>query len=49
MTCNLGPLLEPTTSAAYRNGTARVPFVLFSHADQQNFMAEPLSQTRRAP
>ena len=33
---NVGPLLEPTTSAAYRNGTARVPFSLFSHADQQN-------------
>src|SRR5215467_6622796 len=34
--CNVGPLLEPTTSTAYRNGTARVPLNLFSHADQQN-------------
>src|SRR5947208_14574308 len=23
--CNVGPLVEPTTSSAYRNGTARVP------------------------
>lgn len=34
--CNVGPLVEPTTSTAYRNGTARVPLNLFSHADQQN-------------
>jgi uncharacterized protein (DUF1501 family) len=34
--CNVGPLLEPTTSSAYRSGTARVPLNLFSHADQQN-------------
>src|SRR5919198_3887884 len=34
--CNVGPLLEPTTSTSYRNGTARVPLNLFSHADQQN-------------
>ena len=34
--CNVGPLVEPTTSTAYRNGTALVPLNLFSHADQQN-------------
>src|SRR5215471_4571688 len=34
--CNVGPLLEPTTSTSYRNGTARVLLNLFSHADQQN-------------
>ena len=34
--CNVGPLVEPTTSNSYRNGTARVPLNLFSHADQQN-------------
>src|SRR5262249_42425630 len=34
--CNVGPLLEPTTSTSYRHGTARVPLNLFSHADQQN-------------
>jgi uncharacterized protein (DUF1501 family) len=34
--CNVGPLVEPTTSTAYRNGTVRVPLNLFSHADQQN-------------
>jgi uncharacterized protein (DUF1501 family) len=34
--CNVGPLLEPTASTAYRNGTAQVPLNLFSHADQQN-------------
>jgi uncharacterized protein (DUF1501 family) len=34
--CNVGPLVEPTTSTAYRNGTARVPLNLFSHSDQQN-------------
>jgi len=34
--CNVGPLVEPTTSTSYRNGTARVPLNLFSHADQQN-------------
>ena len=33
--CNVGPLLEPTTST-YRNGTARVPSLNLSHADQQN-------------
>ena len=36
MVCNVGPLLEPTTSTSYRNGTARVPLNLFSHSDQQN-------------
>src|SRR4029453_19110024 len=36
MVCNVGPLVEPTTSPSYRNGTARVPLNLFSHADQQN-------------
>jgi len=34
--CNVGPLLEPTTSTSYRHGTARLPLNLFSHADQQN-------------
>ena len=34
--CNVGSLLEPTISTSYRNGTARVPLNLFSHADQQN-------------
>jgi uncharacterized protein (DUF1501 family) len=34
--CNVGPLVEPTTSTAYRNGAARLPLNLFSHADQQN-------------
>jgi uncharacterized protein (DUF1501 family) len=34
--CNVGPLVEPTTRTTYRNGTARLPFNLFSHSDQQN-------------
>src|SRR5499433_2780941 len=34
--CNVGPLVEPTNSTVYRNGTARLPLNLFSHADQQN-------------
>ena len=31
---NVGTLVEPTTLAQYRNGTARLPLGLFSHADQ---------------
>src|SRR5262245_55639395 len=34
--CNVGLLVEPTTSTSNRNGTARLPLNLFSHADQQN-------------
>jgi uncharacterized protein (DUF1501 family) len=33
--CNVGPLAEPTTRDSYRNGSARRPFNLFSHSDQQ--------------
>lgn len=32
---NVGTLVEPTTPAKYRNGTAKLPPQLFSHADQQ--------------
>ena len=32
---NVGTLVEPTTAAAYRNRTAKLPPQLFSHADQQ--------------
>jgi uncharacterized protein (DUF1501 family) len=32
---NVGPLLEPTSLAQFRAGTARVPANLFSHSDQQ--------------
>ena len=32
---NVGTLVEPTTLAGYRNGTARLPLGLFSHSDQQ--------------
>lgn len=32
---NVGTLVEPTTAAQYRNGTAKLPPQLFSHADQQ--------------
>src|SRR6185503_18523347 len=35
LVCNVGPLVEPTTRSAYINGSARVPFNLFSHSDQQ--------------
>ena len=31
---NVGPLIEPTTRAAYRNNQAPVPLGLFSHSDQ---------------
>ena len=33
---NVGPLVMPTTLAAYRNGSATVPPQLFSHNDQQD-------------
>src|SRR5919198_242824 len=33
---NTGPLVEPLTRQTYQNGTARVPFQLFSHSDQVN-------------
>ncbi len=33
--CNVGPLVEPTTRDTFRSGTARRPFNLFSHSDQQ--------------
>lgn len=33
---NVGPLVQPTTLAEYRNGTARLPRELFSHNDQQS-------------
>jgi uncharacterized protein (DUF1501 family) len=32
---NVGTLVEPTTPAKYRSGTAKLPLQLFSHADQQ--------------
>jgi uncharacterized protein (DUF1501 family) len=33
---NVGPLVQPTTLAEYRNGTAVLPRELFSHNDQQS-------------
>lgn len=33
--CNVGPLVERTTRTSYLNGSARLPFNLFSHSDQQ--------------
>ncbi len=33
--CNVGPLVELTTKNGYASGTARLPFNLFSHSDQQ--------------
>ena len=33
---NVGPLLEPVTAQAFRDGSARVPSRLFSHNDQQS-------------
>jgi uncharacterized protein (DUF1501 family) len=35
LVCNVGPLVQPTTRAGYINGSARLPFNLFSHSDQQ--------------
>ena len=35
LVCNVGPLVEPTTRSGYINGSARLPFNLFSHSDQQ--------------
>src|SRR5262245_22606858 len=35
LVCNVGPLVEPITRAGYVNGSARLPFNLFSHSDQQ--------------
>ncbi len=32
--CNTGTLVEPTTLAAYQNGSVKLPLGLFSHADQ---------------
>jgi uncharacterized protein (DUF1501 family) len=32
---NVGPLVVPLTRTTYRSGTARVPYQLFSHSDQQ--------------
>src|SRR5262252_6603596 len=43
--CNVGPLVEPTTRAAYTNGTARVPINLFSHSDQRNQWQTSVSNT----
>lgn len=34
---NIGTLIEPTTKAAYTNGSATLPPKLFSHNDQQSF------------
>jgi uncharacterized protein (DUF1501 family) len=34
--CNVGPLVEPTSRAAYLAGSAQRPLNLFSHSDQQN-------------
>ena len=31
---NVGPLIEPTTRASYRNGSSPIPLGLFSHSDQ---------------
>ena len=45
--CNVGPLLEPTTSTSYRNGTARVPSTS-SHMPISRTNGRPLSQTSRA-
>ncbi|MBM4298854.1 MAG: DUF1501 domain-containing protein [Deltaproteobacteria bacterium] len=33
--CNVGPLVEPTSRSTYLNGSAQLPFSLFSHSDQQ--------------
>ncbi|QGZ41789.1 uncharacterized protein (DUF1501 family) [Pseudoduganella flava] len=33
---NVGPLVQPTTLAEYKNGTAQLPRELFSHNDQQS-------------
>jgi len=33
---NVGPLMQPTTKAAYLDGSADLPPQLFSHVDQQN-------------
>ncbi len=35
LVANVGPLVEPMTRATFLNGTARRPFNLFSHSDQQ--------------
>jgi uncharacterized protein (DUF1501 family) len=34
---NIGTLVEPTSKADYKNGTAKLPPKLFSHNDQQSF------------
>lgn len=42
---NVGPLVEPTTKAAYLDGAARLPPRLFSHSDQQaqwHMLASPI-------
>lgn len=44
--CNAGPLVEPTTRTTYQNGTARRPYQLFSHSDQQQCFQTPRSDTR---
>jgi uncharacterized protein (DUF1501 family) len=33
--CNVGTLVQPTTRTTFRNGTAKRPYQLFSHSDQQ--------------
>jgi len=33
---NVGPLVQPTTNTAYKAGTVKLPYQLFSHPDQEN-------------
>lgn len=49
LTCNVGPLMAPTTREQYQAGTVEVPPSLFSHDDQQHLwqtsVNEPSVQT----
>ena len=42
--CNVGTLVQPTNKAAYENGT-KLPFGLFSHADQDKSWQTSVPQT----
>ena len=42
--CNVGTLVEPTTKSSYENG-AKLPFGLFSHADQDKSWQTSVPQT----
>ncbi len=44
--CNVGPLVQPTTRTTYRNGTAKRPYQLFSHSDQQEIWQSGRADTR---